>query len=475
MPKRLGDLVPGVGRDVELRGVAARAQEVQPGDLFVLHARAGARAQRFAALAEARGAAAILLVGDLAVASRLPVVRAADEAEAAAILARFHEVRGQTRHLAVVGTDGKTSVAWYLRALLDRVAGPAWSRGTLGVVRSEGIEPRPNTTPGLVEAWALIGEAERRGVRWLIWEVSSHGIAQRRLAGIRWQGVVWTTLGRDHAEDHGGVEATWRIKAGFVSEVAVSGGVIAVNADDPEIMQRAPKGAWRYGREHADLSWQAPKPGVLRVRWSEGEAEIAPIPRGGFHAENIAAAVLLAWKAAGIPPQDAARALAGVSPPPGRLEPVAEGVFIDYAHTPEALRRMLEDARRLATRRVLLVFGCGGERDRGKRAPMGAVAAQLADQVWITNDNPRGESPEAIARDILAGVPAHARARVRVVLDRAKAIAEAVDARGEGDVLVIAGKGAESTMEVAGRVIPWSDAEAVRRAMGGKACASPLA
>ena len=447
---------PGVGA----RRIVARAEEVRPGDALFLGPRAGARSAGFVRRAERQGAAALLSVGDARAPGRLPQARARDMEAAGAALARwFGGTPEMTRLVAVVGTDGKTSVAWYLRAGLARAFGAAFSRGTLGLVRDARTrQARANTTPGIVELHGLWGEAVRMRVPWIVLEVSSHAIAQQRVAGLAFAGCVFTGLGRDHLDAHGDLASYWACKKGFVARLAARGARVVAHA---RLGAHAPARAVRYGGMRDAAALRAESRGdAVRLRMGRHEAAIARAPRGSVHAENLAAAAAALVHVAGLSLAQAAFALAALPPPPGRMEEVAPGVFVDYAHTPGALARALRDLRALAAGRVFVVFGCGGERDRGKRPEMGAVAAALADRIWITNDNPRGEAPEAIARDILAGMPQGAQAQVE--LDRRRAIGRALAAMRRGDALLVAGKGAETVMEIGGRRIPWDERAIVR-------------
>jgi len=469
--RRLSELVVAgaeLRRDAPVRALAARADAVQPGDALWLTERAGHNAQRFADEAQRRGASALVLVGKVAVQSPLPVLHLPSWRIAAKALRRWFGTDGEDvpRWIAIVGTDGKTSVAWYLREGLQRAFGAAWARGTLGLVRApNAIEPSPNTTPSMLELHALWARAKAEGVPWIVLEASSHGIEQRRVEGLRFAGCVFTTLGRDHAEDHGGVVRTWAIKAGFVHRVAQQG-VVVGNAGHAEVRARLPHGAWRYGPEGcdiADLRWRCTAKGVeLFVR--KVRIALHEVPSGAIHAENLAAAATALVAIAGVDATRLSRLLDRMPPPPGRIEEVVPGVWLDYAHTPQALEAALADLRARTKGLLGVVFGCGGERDRAKRPQMGRIAASRADCVWITTDNPRGESPQAIAAEILAGVPRKLRSKVRVQLDRARAIEEAVQELAHRGALLVAGKGVEEVIEIGDARLPWSDAEAIRRA-----------
>jgi UDP-N-acetylmuramoyl-L-alanyl-D-glutamate--2,6-diaminopimelate ligase len=297
-------------------------------------------------------------------------------------------------------------------------------------------------------------------------------------------------MGHDHLQDHGGYAGYLATKAKFIRATAEQGGHVIANADHDDIRSNAPSDSRWYGhglyREDVDLSWEQELPGLLRLHSGDQEVVIENIPLGDFHAENIACVALVLMTSVGITLNELPALLSGISAPPGRMQYLASGtgqVFIDYAHTPEALERCMQAARKLTHHRLLLVFGCGGERDREKRPQMGAIAAKYADVVWITSDNPRGELPAVIASEIEEGMSQPYQAEVHLQLDRELAIAEAIAELNEGDTLVIAGKGHEAYMELAGVRTPWSDADiagkylhensfcAVDRSGGVAACA----
>ncbi|MDQ6996613.1 MAG: cyanophycin synthetase, partial [Mariprofundus sp.] len=215
-------------------------------------------------------------------------------------------------------------------------------------------------------------------------------------------------------------------------------------------------------RDDVDLAWEQELPGLLRLRSGDEEVVIEDIPLGDFHAENVACTALTMMVSMAVPLSELPALLDDISAPPGRMQELDAGygqVYVDYAHTPEALRRCLQAARKLTRARLIILFGCGGERDREKRPQMGEIATELADVVWISSDNPRGEMPAVIASEIEHGMTQPYKAEVHLQLDREKAIAEAIDCIQDGDVLIIAGKGHEAYMEVCGQRSPWLDAD----------------
>ncbi len=480
--RALSALAKGLGRadgDAEIRRIVDDSRAVTPGDAFLCLPRAGEFAADYTRKAEQAGAAAIIAVGEAGrhVRTELPCLRLETMEDAGRMLRRFFGTEKTAVRLAgVTGTDGKTSVAWMLREALARAGRKAWSVGTLGLIRqADAPEDLGNTTPSLLTLHAILAEAHRLGLDDLILEVSSHGIEQQRIAGLDFATAIWTSIGHDHLQDHGGYDAYRAIKASFIAAQAERGASAIVNADHPDILAAAPKTALRYGhglhRDELTLGWEQELPGMLRLRCNGEEVLIEDVPLGDFHAENLACAAL-ALIAAGVRDLEALpETLAGISPPPGRLEDLDAGrwrVFVDYAHTPEALARVLASVRKITRGRLLLVFGCGGDRDREKRPRMGEIAATMADAVWITSDNPRSEPPEIIAAEIEQGMPRPYAAEVRLQLDRKAAIEEAIESLSRGDALVIAGKGHEPWMEIDGKRIDWSDAEIARAALARK-------
>lgn len=485
-PRRLSDLAADLGRlhgDAVIQGICDDTRKLVAGEAWLCLPRVGQDKDAFATMAEARDAAAIIYVGHGKPKTSLPLVELSSMDQAGILLRRWFE-SGNTRTqiIGVTGTDGKTSVTWMARKALQRLAGKAWSCGTLGWIHDDQLTDMGNTTPSLLHNHAILGAATRERIPYLVIEVSSHGIAQERIAGLDFAAAVWTSIGRDHLQDHGGYESYLKLKADFVRHVAKAGNVVIANADHADIRAHAPEPTHWYGhglyREELDLAWEQELPGMVRLNLGGHEVVVEDIPIGEFHAENLAGTALLLNQLCRTPIEKMPEALNGIDAPPGRMQDLGCGqwqVFVDYAHTPDALARCLKSARALTEGRLLLVFGCGGERDRSKRPQMGSIADELADVVWITSDNPRGEPPEIIASEIAQGLPSPAHAEIHLQLDRERAIAEAIHSLVHGDTLVIAGKGAESYMELAGVCLPWSDAEVARKYLAEKAADEGMA
>ena len=471
---RLSELIGDSGEDIEVRGLCADSREVEPGFLFAALAGVRADGADFIAEAVARGAVAVLaepetkLDGDGVRMIPDPDPRL----RLARIAARFYGAQPQTI-AAVTGTNGKTSVASFTRQVWQGMGHVAASVGTLGVEAPGYHAHLALTTPDPITLHGVLAELSGRGVQHLVMEASSHGLDQRRLDGVRLRAAALTNISRDHLDYHPDPAGYGAAKRRLFEDV-MAGGVAVLNADDESYDAFAvacrTKGhrVIGYGRNGSEIR-------LIERRERDGGQEIrveiagqvhdavVPLP-GSFQVDNALCALGLAWGCGG-DVETALAALAGLRGVRGRLEEVARHasgapVFVDYAHTPDALEHALGALRGLTRRHLVVVFGCGGERDRGKRAEMGAIAAALADRVIVTDDNPRGEDPLAIRRDILAACPA-----ADEIGDRAEAIAVAVGDLDEGDVLVVAGKGHEVGQTVGGAVRAFDDAEVARRAV----------
>ncbi len=463
-------------------GFAAVTQDsrrVEPESLFCAVPGLTVDGHAFVGEAEAAGAAAAVVEREVAGAG-LPQLVVADARTALAHLAAlFHGDPGRTVELtAVTGTDGKTTTAWILRHLLAEAA-PSAAMGTLGVVGPEG-ERRPGdlTTPGPVETCRRLAALRDHGVRHVAMEVSSHALDQRRVDGLRFAAVVLTNLSREHLDYHRDMEAYRDAKLRAL-DLLRPGGAPVINADEPAWAGADVADAVTYGRSPgADVRAREVRREEGGSRWilSAGgeEAEVRlPLP-GDFNVHNALAASAAAL-AAGRPLGAVARRLGEVPQVPGRMEVLSRGpclVVRDYAHTPDALRRALAQLRP-ASGRLIVVFGCGGDRDRGKRPLMGRAAAGAADLAVVTADNPRSEDPAEIARQVVEGIERArgegADGRHEVVLDRREAIARALEVAGPADVVLLAGKGHEDYQQYGEERVPFDEAEIVRELTSGEA------
>jgi UDP-N-acetylmuramoyl-L-alanyl-D-glutamate--2,6-diaminopimelate ligase len=469
--------------DREVRGLALDSRRVSPGEAFFALPGVHADGARFAADAVAAGACAVFGGGGLeAIEGTVVEVAEPRLALAQAAVRFFGHPSRELGVVAVTGTNGKTTTTWLVEAMFT-----AWGRragliGTTGVRVAGELSPSPFTTPEAPDLQGLLARMRGSGVTHVALEASSHALVQRRTWGLACDACVFTNLTQDHLDYHGTMDAY--LDAKLMLFDGRNGGrekpcVAVVNADDAHstrVAEAAAEGGMRtlfFGspaavgeRDGVSIARLEPRREGLSLALVErAGANVTERPctlpmLGRYNAWNAAAA-LAAARALGVDGGSAVRALERFAGVPGRLERVEAGqpfaVVVDYAHTPDALERALAACREHAGGRVLLVFGCGGDRDRGKRPLMGAVASRAADRAWITNDNPRSEDPATIAAAILDGVPASVRARFETVLDRRAAIAAALSEARSGDLVLVAGKGHETTQTVAGVVTPFDD------------------
>jgi UDP-N-acetylmuramoyl-L-alanyl-D-glutamate--2,6-diaminopimelate ligase len=411
-------------------------------------------------------------------------VRFIPEENPRAALARFAAAfyAGQPDIVAAVtGTKGKSSIVAFLREIWTALGKPAASLGTVGVVSPKGEIPLSHTTPDPVEIHQLLAKLKQDGVDYLAIEASSHGLDQHRLDGVKITACGFTNITRDHMDYHPTFDDYLAAKLRLFTEVVQEGGVAVVNADaahsDAFIAAAKARGLKliTVGRKgdtiHLDRREDRGGAQALTLHY-QGKIFYVELPQAGeFQASNALVAAGLAIGLGG----DAAKvfeALEHLKGAPGRMEKVAIAksgapIYVDYAHTPDSLEKILEALRPHTANRLHVVFGCGGDRDKGKRPLMGAVAVKLADDVIVTDDNPRTEDAAVIRSEILAAAKG-----AREIGDRALAIRTAVADLKTGDVLVLAGKGHETGQYVMGEVLPFSDREQAIQAalaLGGRA------
>jgi UDP-N-acetylmuramoyl-L-alanyl-D-glutamate--2,6-diaminopimelate ligase len=468
----------------EFSGLAADSREVRPGYLFA--ALTGVRADGADYIKDAvgRGAAAVLGRPELGAQAKELGVRFIAEENPRLALARcaaaFFDAQPKTV-AAVTGTNGKTSVSVFLRQIWASLGKEAASLGTIGVVTSGGERMLKQTTPDPIELHRLLAELEHDGVEHLAVEASSHGLDQYRLDGVDISAVAFTNITRDHLDYHPTFEHYLGSKLRLFTEIVRGDGVAVVNADADHarhFIDAACKRGLRVmtvGESGDTLRLESCAPRgdgqTLRVVFDGARHKIDLPLAGSFQASNALVAAGLAI-GLGDEPKRVFAALEKIAGAPGRLERVATTapgatIYVDYAHTPDALETVLTAIRPHVAGKLHVVFGCGGDRDKGKRPLMGAAAAAFAEDVIVTDDNPRGENPSAIRREILAGC-----ANAQEIGDRASAIRVGIAALKAGDVLVIAGKGHESGQIIGGETRPFSDRdEAIKAAiaLGGAA------
>ncbi len=463
--------VAPAARNLEVARVTSDSRQVRPGDLFVAVRGEKQDGLAFTADAAARGAVAVVSDRPAPEDATVPWVRVESPRRALALWsARLHGNPAEKLVLAgVTGTNGKTSTAALLEAILARHFGKAGFLGTIGYRTLRREIPAERTTPDATVIQELLAEMVADRVPAAAMEVSSHALALDRVEGCRFDVAVFTNLTRDHLDFHGDMDSYYRAKRRLF-DLRKPGACAVVNADDPFgarlLAQAAPPVAsfsasgaaaeFRAEGVHCDLSGVA-----FDLAYPGGRLALASPLLGRFQVSNILGAAT-AGLCLGIPAAEIAGAVVGLTRVPGRLERVEVGqpyaILVDYAHTPDALERLLQSVRELDSRKIILVFGCGGDRDRGKRAPMGEIAGRLADIVIATSDNPRSESPEAILKDVEVGLVASGATKYLKVVDRREAIQRAIDLANPGTVVVIAGKGHETTQVIGSLEIPFDDA-----------------
>ena len=457
----------------EIVGLTADSRAVKPG--YLVAALPGTKLDGTAFIPQAieQGAAALLVPLDARVEARVPVIADRNpRRKLAQMAARFFGAQPKVI-AAVTGTNGKTSVATFLRQIWAALGEEAASLGTLGITSAKGDRPLGHTTPDPIVLQAALAALAQEGVTHLAMEASSHGLAQYRLDGAKLTAAGFTNITRDHMDYHPSFDDYLYAKLRLFGEVMGPGGIAVINADSPQFAEFEAVSWARghrvisVGRKGRSICLVAARPharGQVLDIVHEGRNYEVKLPLvGGFQASNALVAAGLAIGCGGEATKvfAALEKLAGAS---GRMEEAAHlpngaSVYIDYAHTPDALQNVLEAMRPHTAGKLSVVFGCGGDRDPGKRVMMGEVAAKLADAVFVTDDNPRSEAPAAIRAAILKGCPG-----ATEIGDRAEAIEAAMRALGAGDVLIVAGKGHETGQTIGDRTIPFADQAAVTAA-----------
>lgn len=476
----LADDLPAAAQawaDRALRSLCIDSRRIQAGDAFL----ALSSARAFVPAAIASGAAAVLVeaeAGDLpfALQAGVPVLAVTRLSQRLGELAnRFYDHPSQAlRVTGVTGTNGKTTVSHLAARLCRRLGESAGVIGTLGWGLDEALNSASHTTPDAISLQTQLASLRDAGAKQVFMEVSSHALVQDRLQGVQVQTAVFTNLSRDHLDYHGDMAAYGAAKALLFQRESLRHAVL--NADDAFVSRLAAQlpasvQCLRYGlAASADVraSAIATRPDGLSAHihtpWGEGELH-SPL-LGRFNLSNLLAVIALAG-IQGWPLDAVLTALAEVPAVRGRLERVADArgvhVVIDYAHTPDALDNALQTVREHTQGALHVVFGCGGNRDAGKRPLMGAVAERGADRIWLTSDNPRHENPQAILQAVVAGFRDPGKAVL--MEDRAEAIATALAAARAGDTVLIAGKGHETTQQIGDEIRPFSDHAAVQQAL----------
>ena len=454
------------------------SRRVSPGGLFVAIRGTVADGNQFVNVARKKGAAGI--VSEAAPDGGGAWVQVPDAREALALLsaAVLGDPGESLRLVGVTGTNGKTTTTYLIDAALRAAGHGVGLIGTVQYRIGRRLVEASRTTPESSDLQALFRQMVDEGCTDVVMEVSSHSLELKRVHGCRFQVAVFTNLTRDHLDFHGDMESYFAAKRRLFESYLREDGYAVLNADDDRAAALAAVSrgkVWTYGIERpADVGATgislSLKGTRFRARTPRGEFDVETPLIGRFNVENFLAG-LAAALALDVEPAVAVRGLLTMTGVPGRLERVNAGqdfaVIVDYAHTDDALKNLLETVRALGPRRLITVFGCGGDRDRTKRPLMGAVASRLSDVVVVTSDNPRSEPPEAILDEIQRGMNGSRRAERHMIVDRREAIARALEMAGPGDAVVIAGKGHETYQVLRDRTVPFDDRQVARELLAG--------
>jgi UDP-N-acetylmuramoyl-L-alanyl-D-glutamate--2,6-diaminopimelate ligase len=484
----LGPLLTGAGVaplstvpvGLVVSGVSVDSRTLRPGEVFFALRGASDDGTRHALEAVAHGASAIVAdSAPPAPSPAVPWIRVAEARLAMGLVARewYDRPDGAMTLVGITGTKGKTTVSYFVESIVGAAGFAAGRIGTVGYAFAGRETEAARTTPEATDLYRILAEMRDAGTEIVAMEVSSHALALHRVAAARFPVAAFLNLGRDHLEFHGGVDAYFEAKASLFDRLGPSDTAV-LPSDDPRgaaLAARTRARAITFGRgPSADvrITFERSDVGGTHVRLStpSGPIDAHTLLPGSFNALNAAAGAACAV-ALGLDSTAVAKGIARLTRVPGRLEPIVAGqpfaVFVDYAHTEESLAAVLDAVRQLTTGRLTVVFGCGGDRDHGKRFGMGQAAAARADRLVLTSDNPRSEDPRAILREIEAGVTSipGAMARSTTLADRAEAIRLALNESRPGDAVVIAGKGHETTQTAAGRVEPFDDRQVARHVL----------
>ncbi len=459
---------------VRVKGATHDSRRVEPGNLFIAVPGQKVHGVTFVDRAIAAGAAAVLSDRRRPKRLRVPWIHVSDPrpAMAAAAWILAGNPQRKLRLIGVTGTNGKSTTASLIGSILEAAEVPVAVVGTLGVRLPDGTTiGGERTTPEATDLAPILQTAVKQGAEAVVMEVSSHALSQDRVWGLKYEVAVWTNLTRDHLDYHGDMDSYYETKCRLFTDHLAGSGSRVLPVDDP------------WGARLLDdplphdVSWGLSRGAVCArsvVSDLEGTRFDLRLPDGktrartsliGVHNLRNALAAAAAAHAAGCSAKAIRRGLKRARPLSGRLERIATKlpfpVFVDYAHTPEGLREMLRALGRITDRRLIVVFGAGGDRDRGKRGPMGYAVGELADIAIVTSDNPRTEDPAAIAEAVAEGVRAAGTEPV-VELDRQQAIARALRLADDRSLVLVAGKGHESTQTIGDLVLPFSDHQVVR-------------
>ncbi|MBS2029795.1 MAG: UDP-N-acetylmuramoyl-L-alanyl-D-glutamate--2,6-diaminopimelate ligase [Deltaproteobacteria bacterium] len=483
------------GEDVEIKGVTDDSRNVKPGDLFLALPGKQVDGATFVPSAVEKGAVAALAEHGVDIPNKkVPVLVSKRVRRTAGLLASnfFGNPAAEMKMVGVTGTNGKTTTTYLLEAIAKAAGASPGVFGTVNYRFARETVPASHTTPGPVELQRVLKQMKDASTDFVIMEVSSHALDQERVAGLTFSAAAFTNLTRDHLDYHRDMDEYFDAKSKLFTQYLAPDGVAVVNGDDEWGQRLAAelkgmkKTAWRFSTKNpqAEILGSDAKvtlDGIeLNVKTPLGPVKLKSALVGQHNIENMLAATGLAV-ASGMPRQAIGIGVSMVNRVPGRLERVVGkgvNVFIDYAHTDDALRRVMSTLRTLGKGRLVVMFGCGGDRDQGKRVLMGEAVGKAADQVIVTNDNPRTESPQAITQQIMQGLEKGGMKRAglkemasgargyEVELDRKLAIEIAIGLAKEGDVVLLAGKGHESYQIIGTEKRHFDDVEEAKRVLG---------
>jgi UDP-N-acetylmuramoyl-L-alanyl-D-glutamate--2,6-diaminopimelate ligase len=467
---------------IPVRGLELDSRLVRPGQLFAALPGHRSHGVRFAEEALARGAVAILTdpeglqrLRDLDL-DRVPVLVMADPRGSLGVVSQllYQDPGRDMVMLAVTGTNGKTTVAAMIQAGLTAAGWRVGTIGTVGITVGDRRYPVSRTTPEAPHLQAVLAAMREQRVDAVALEVSSHALCEHRVDSLAFEVAAFTNLSQDHLDYHGTMDEYFRAKASLFVRQRTKFAVIGI--DDPwgrQLAQQVPVPSWTCSTTGLQADWRLlGDEGDWRIEGPQGERQALSIPLPGLFNLANAACAYAVLRRVGIPGEVIASGLAQVRVP-GRMEPIGAGRvlgIVDYAHSPDAIERVVSSVRQQARGRILVVLGAGGDRDQGKRPLMGAAAARLADVVVITDDNPRSEDPASIRAAVLEGATsvtngANGVAEVLEVPGRAEAIGEAVALARPGDVILLLGKGHEQGQEIGSAVLPFDDRQVLSQAL----------
>jgi len=468
--------------DREIRGITHDSRRVGKGDIFAALPGLNVHGIDFLYPAVSAGAGAILSDVDRQPGFDLPWIYSARPRRemAAMALALAGDPQRDLRLIGITGTNGKSTTASLIGQLFDAGGLPTAIVGTLGAQFSgKEIGATDRTTPESTDLAPILRDAVAAGAEAVAMEVSSHALMQDRVAGLKFGVAVWTNLTRDHLDYHLDMESYFAAKRQLFDRHLAADGRRVLPVDDPwgaRLLDEPLEGDLSWGLDRGDVCARDLSSDLdgssFELRLPDESIDVQ-LPLVGIHNLRNALAAAAVAHACGIEPAAIARGFAAARPLIGRFEPVDTDlgipIFVDYAHTPEGLRAVLQSLGRITDRRLIVVFGAGGDRDRGKRGPMGFAVGQLADVAVVTSDNPRSEDPAVIAAAVAAGVKAAGREPV-VELDRRTAIGRALELADDRSLVLVAGKGHEATQTIGDRRIPFSDQIVIREEAGREPC-----